>query len=150
MQLHKGLLSAPLALIVLLGSGAAARAANHATVNCNRHPAGSSCSATAGSLEASIVPSAHDPKVNAKWPLKVTATLRGKPARASAVYQFLFAGQVVSTQYPLYKKHFMFTGSFSDTLVFPPDSEGEPLTLQVVIGSGSTTVALDWSITPKK
>lgn len=149
MQVDKRLLSASVVAIGLLASSTAAWAAT-ARVDCNKHQAGTACAGAAGPLKATIVPSTHDPKVDAKWPLKVTAALSGKPAHASAAYQFLFAGQVVSTQYPRYKKHFMFSGNFSDTLVFPPDSTGEPLTLQVVVRSGSNAVELDWSITSKQ
>ena len=102
---------------------------------------------TSGPLSASMVPSTHHPKVNAKWPLKVTATLHGKPAHATAVYEFLFGGSVVSTQYVHSNKHFSFTGHFSDDLVFPPASEGEPLTLSVVIAADGHKVSLEWTIT---
>ena len=101
---------------------------------------------TSGPLSATLTPSTHTPKVNAKWPIVVTATLKGKPARATALYQFLFGGLVVSTQYVKNNKHFSFTGHFSDSLVFPPSSDGEPLTLSVVISSAGHTVKLDWSI----
>ena len=95
-------------------------------------------------------PPTHQPKVNTNVWITVTATLRGKPAHATAKYQFLFAGAVISTQYPRYDKHFTFTGHFTDNLVFPAQSVGEPLTLRVVIAAGGRTVNLDWAITPKK
>ena len=102
-----------------------------------------------GPLRATLTPTAtHTPKVNAKWPIVVTATLDGKPAHATAVYQFLFDGAVVGTGYAKNNKHFSFTGHFSDSLVFPPTSVGEPLTLSVVISSAGHTVKLDWSIEP--
>jgi hypothetical protein len=102
---------------------------------------------SSGPLSATLKPSTHTPKVNVKWPITVTATLAGKPAHASAVYEFVFSGTVVSTQYPFYNKHYSFTGHFSDGLVFPPASVGEPLTLRVVIAAGGHTVNLNWSIT---
>ena len=95
-------------------------------------------------------PPTHQPKVNTNVWITVTATLNGKPAHATAKYQFLFAGAVISTQYPRYDKHFTFTGRFTDNLVFPAQSVGEPLTLRVVIAAGGRTVNLDWAITPKK
>jgi hypothetical protein len=135
------------ASLALVGSAQAAK-----IVSCTSKSAlaGHTCGATSGPLEATMVPSTHYPKIKAKWPLLVTATLNGKPARASAVYQFLFGGVVVSTQYPTYNKHFMFTGHFSDNLIFPPPSYLQVLTLQVVIKSGGHTVNLDWAITPGK
>jgi hypothetical protein len=106
---------------------------------------------SAGPLAATMKPPpTHQPTVNTNVPITVTATLRGKPARATAAYEFLFAGVVVSTQYPRSNKHFSFTGHFSDNLVFPPSAVGEPLTLQVVIKAGGRTVHLDWAVTAKK
>jgi hypothetical protein len=101
-----------------------------------------------GPLSASMVPSTHHPTIKQKWPLSVTATLNGKPAHATATYEFLFNGLVVSTQYPRNNKHFSFTGSFNDKLgPFGPSSQGQPLTLRVVIADGGHTVKLDWAIT---
>jgi hypothetical protein len=115
-------------------------------------PAGAAMAAvivkkSSGPLSATLTPSTHTPKVNAKWPITVTATLSGKPAHATAIYDFLLGEAVVGTEYPRYNKHFSFTGHFSDTLVFPPDSAGEPLTLQVVVKASGHTVNLDWAIT---
>ncbi|MGD1051825.1 MAG: hypothetical protein ABR947_12230 [Solirubrobacteraceae bacterium] len=102
---------------------------------------------SSGPLSATLLPSTHTPKVNVKWPITVTATLSGKPAHATAFYEFLFGGSVVSTQYVSNNKHFSFTGHFSDKLLFPADSAGEPLTLRVVIKAAGHTVNLNWSIT---
>ena len=126
-----GLLAVALAAIL----GTASAAASSALVK-----------ASSGPLSATLLPSAHTPKVNVKWPITVTATLSGKPAHATAFYEFLFGGAVVSTQYVRNNKHFSFTGHFSDTLLFTPDSAGEPLTLSVVIKAAGHTVDLNWSI----
>jgi len=102
---------------------------------------------SSGPLAATLQPSTHTPKVNVKWPITVTATLSGKPAHATAAYDFLLGGmQVAPPQYPYNNKHFSFTGHYSDKLVFPPDSAGEPLTLSVVITAAGHTVKLNWSI----
>jgi hypothetical protein len=101
-----------------------------------------------GPLSASMVPSTHHPTIKQLWPLTVTATLNGKPAHATAKYEFLFNGLVVSTQYPRYNKHFTFTGKYTDKLgPFGSSSQGQPLTLRVVISDGGHTVDLDWAIT---
>lgn len=102
----------------------------------------------AGPLAATLEPSTHTPAINKNWPITVTATLSAKPAHATAVYEFLFGGIVVGTQYPKYNKHFSFTGHFSDNLVFPKASVGQPLTLRVVIKASGHTVNLNWSVTP--
>jgi len=102
---------------------------------------------SSGPLTATLLPGSHTPKINVKYPITVTATLSGKPAHATAFYEFLFGGSVVSTQYVKNNKHFSFTGHYSDTLLFPADSAGEPLTLRVVIKAAGHTVNLNWSIT---
>ena len=133
------------AYLALAGSAEATR-----TVSCTSKAAlaGQRCGASSGPLLATMVPSTHYPRINAKWPLEVSATLNGEPARASAEYQFLFGYTVVSTQYPRSNKHFTFLGKFSDKLVFPPDSKDEPLTLQVVIEDAGHIVKLDWALRP--
>jgi len=100
-----------------------------------------------GPLSVSMIVGTHQPKANAKWPIQVTATLSGRPARCGIGYAFLFGGQVVSSPLPRYpdgKPHTSFTGHFSDTLSFPARSEGYPLTLQVHVWSGSRAVNLDY------
>ena len=77
-----------------------------------------------GPLSATLTLSSRTPKINAPDPITVTATLNGRPARATAVYQFVFNGAVVSTQYPYNNKHYTFTGHFSDKLTFPASSLG--------------------------
>jgi hypothetical protein len=107
--------------------------------------------ASSGPLKATMKPPpTHQPKVNTNVWITVTATLSGKPARATAKYQFLFAGAVVSTQYPRYNPHFSFTGHFTDNLVFPPSAVGEPLTLRVLVNAGGRSVHFDWAIMAHK
>jgi hypothetical protein len=107
--------------------------------------------ASSGALKATMKPPAtHQPKVNTNVWITVTATLNGKPAHATAKYEFLFGGAVVSTQYPRFNPHFSFTGHFTDNLVFPASAVGEPLTLRVVIKADSRTVYFDWSIMAHK
>jgi hypothetical protein len=102
---------------------------------------------SSGPLTATLTPSTHTPKINTLVPIAVTATLKGSPAHASAVYEFVFAGAVVSTQYPHSNKHYSFTGHFSDKLSFPASSLGFTLTLRVVIKAAGHTVNLNCPIT---
>ena len=105
---------------------------------------------SSGPLVATLTPSTHTPKINTLVPIAVTATLSGKPAHATAAYEFVFGGAVVSTQYPRNNKHFSFTGHFSDKLNFPASSLGFTLTLRVVIKAAGHTVNLNCSITSHK
>jgi len=105
--------------------------------------------ASSGPLKVTLVPPpTHTPTASAKVPISVTATLSGKPVRgATAKYEFLFGGAVVSTQYPRYDKHFTFDGHFSDTLgPFGAEAEGEPLTVRFVIADAGHTVNFNWAI----
>lgn len=102
---------------------------------------------SSGPLSASLTAGTHTPKIGTKWPLKVTATLHGKPAHASVIYEYLYGGAVVSTRYPCNNKACGFTGHYSDKLVFPAASLGEPLTLRIVIKASGHTVDLDWAVT---
>jgi len=105
--------------------------------------------ASSGPLTVTETPPAtHTPKANTNVWITVTAKLGGKPAtKASAYYQFLYGGTVVSTQYVRNNKHFTFNGRFRDNLVFPGSAVGQPLTLRVIVKVGSRTVHLDWAIT---
>ena len=138
-MLRRSTLTVALGVAIALGSLSVGAAASSPLVK------GSS-----GPLAATQAPGSHKPTVNKKWPLAVTATLAGKPAHASAVYEYLFDGAVVATRYPNSNKHFTFTGHFSDDLVFTSPSAGEPLTLRVVIRDSGHTVNLDWAVTPAK
>jgi hypothetical protein len=97
---------------------------------------------------ATIVLGTHHPKVGSKWPLRVTATLSGKPAHATSLYLFMLGPAVVATQHPYGKNPYRFTGHYMDTFVWPADSLGQDLTLRVVISAGGHTVDLDWAVTP--
>ena len=106
---------------------------------------------SSGPLVATLTPSTHTPKINTLVPITVAATLNGKPAHATAAYQFLYGGAVIApTQYPRNNKHFSFTGHFSDKLNFPASSVGFTLTLRVVIKAAGRTVNLPCSITSHK
>jgi len=103
-----------------------------------------------GPLTATLTASTHTPKINVDMTIAVTATLNGKPAHSTIIYQYLFAGAVVSTRYPCKGKACTFTGHYRDTLTFPPASVGTALTLQVVVKAAGRTVKLSWAITSHK
>lgn len=98
----------------------------------------------------------HSPKAGKLWYITVSARSRsGQGLRGAAWYQFLYAGQVVSTQYPNPhapkngppgKHPWHFRGSYRDGLLFPKRSVGIPLTLRVLVRVGRTTKHVDWKI----
>jgi hypothetical protein len=103
---------------------------------------GSTVTYHAGPLTATLTAGTHQPNCKQKWPLKVTAKLRGKATHATAVYQFLLGGQVVSTQYPFgmtarnpHNTVYHFYGSFTDNTFGPFGalSVGQHLTVRAVV-----------------
>lgn len=111
--------------------------------------------ASAASFVARLKAPNHSPKAGTKsWVITVTArTSSGRALHATAVYQFLYNGQRVSTQYPnpghsTGARHpYAFTGSYRDAILWPKRAVGFPLTLRVVVsvpGRGSRN--LDWAV----
>jgi hypothetical protein len=102
-------------------------------------------------FKATIHTPSSQPQINKDWTVTVTArTAAGAPLRATATYQFLFQGQVVSTQFPWPghpnggKKPWAFRDHFTDRMRFPARSRGIPLTLRVVVKvAGKGTVNLN-------
>jgi hypothetical protein len=107
--------------------------------------------ADAASFVARLKALGHHPKAGKRWPIKVSArTSSGKPVRASAYYQFLYGGHVVSMQYPspgslpgqcpggggCRHSPYPFRGSYRDpTIVWPRRAAGYRLTFRVVVKS---------------
>ena len=105
--------------------------------------------AEAASFVARLKAPGHHPKAGKRWTIKVSARTRsGKPVRARAYYQFLYGGQVVSTQYPSPRSRpgqcpggsgcrrspYPFRGSYRDpTIVWPRRAVGYRLTFRVVV-----------------
>lgn len=95
-------------------------------------------SAQAASFDAHLKTPGHHPKAGKDWPIKVTAEKRGRAIKASAFYQFLYNGQVVSTQYPSphgppRHKPYKFKGSYKDPILWPKRAVGFKLTFRVVV-----------------
>jgi hypothetical protein len=101
-------------------------------------PAGASAAAFTARLHAPN----HSPTAGKKWPITVTAT-RGRTKLGGSVrYQFLFGGQVVSSQ----PGHSFRHGVYHDNLLFPADAVGEPLTLRVIVKTKFGTADLNWAV----
>lgn len=96
----------------------------------------------------------HSPKAGKLWWITVSARSgSGRALRGAAFYQFIYGGQVVSTQYPNPhsvkpdpKHPYHFRGSFRDSLLFPRRAIGIPLKLRVVVRVGRTTKHVDWRV----
>jgi hypothetical protein len=95
-----------------------------------------------GPLTATFTAGTHYPNCKQKWPVTVSVRYHGKPAHATAFYQFLLDGQVVGTQYPFsatprnrYDRIWHFYGSFTDDTFGPFGAlaVGHPLTVRAVV-----------------
>lgn len=84
----------------------------------------------------------HTPIVNRKWPVELIVTAGRKRLSGSVRYEFLFEGTVVSHQ----RGHGFTRGVYRDTLLFPPRSLGQPLTLRFVVKTRYGTRHLDWAL----
>ena len=113
---------------------------------------------------ATLKATTHNPKADAAWPITVTVRSHsGKSLRATAIYQFVYNGQVVATRYPSPKadlhskcnkegtcRHsaYPFTWRLRDpTVTWPARSAGIALKFRVVIKvKGLGTRNLDYSV----
>jgi hypothetical protein len=115
---------------------------------------GAPAPAAAASFVATLRAPTHHPRADRNWWIAVGAhTASGRALRASAFYEFVFQGQVVSTQYPSPRTGrtrnapWVFTGSFRDAVVWPRRSVGVPLTFRVVVRvNGRGQVNLDYRV----
>jgi hypothetical protein len=106
-------------------------------------------SVATGPVRASLSGPDHAPVAGKLWPYTVKATdPSGRPVSGTVDTEFAFAGQVVGHESP--PTHRLTNGMLHDMVTFPPQSVGQPITLQVVIHTSQATVTLDWPVTPKK
>jgi hypothetical protein len=125
-------------------SAAAAQSAKGPVAEGNGGP-----SVASGPVRASLSGPDHAPAAGKLWPYTVKATdPRGRPVSGTVDTEFAFAGQVVGRESP--PTHPLKNGMLHDMVTFPPQSVGQPITLQVVIHTAQATVTLDWPVTPKK
>ncbi len=89
----------------------------------------------------------HRPTVGREWPIKLGVTRGRTKLSGSVSYEYLFNGSVLSKQ----KGHRFRGGVYTDRLVFPAKSVGQPLTLRFLIVIPSYgRQKLDWAITPRR
>jgi hypothetical protein len=89
----------------------------------------------------------HTPTVNRKWPITIDVTRARLKLSGSVRYQFMFGGTVVSAE----KGHAFKHGIYTDQLLFPADSVGQPLTLRILVTVPKQgTEHMDWRVTPRR
>jgi hypothetical protein len=101
-----------------------------------------------GPLTATFSAPSQNPNCKQKWPVTVTARYNGKPAHATAFYQFLYNGHLVGKQYPFshtrknpHNRLWHFTGRFTDNTFGPFGAlaVGQQITVRAVVQAGRYT-----------
>jgi hypothetical protein len=88
----------------------------------------------------------HQPVVGAPWPIVIHARgSGGAPLAAGVQYEFLFGGSVVAR-----RSHYRFKGTLHDTLRWPANSAGVPLTFRAVVSTVLGTRHLDYAVRVKR
>ena len=102
-------------------------------------------SGSAGVVRASLHGANHAPKVNKLWHYSVLATNAShEPLSGTVESEFVFSGQVVGRESP--PIHPLTHGRLDDTVTFPSQAVGIPLTFQVVVRTAHGSVKLDWPV----
>jgi hypothetical protein len=111
--------------------------------------AGGGATVTTGPVRASLTAADHSPIAGKLWPYAVKVTdARGQPLPGTVDTEFVFAGQVVGRESP--PTHPLVNGMLHDMVTFPPQSVGEPLSLQVVVHTSLGAVTLDWPVSTRR
>lgn len=115
----------------------------------------STTSYTDGPLTATFTAGTHHPNCKQLWPVTVTARYRGRPAHATAFYQFLSGGSVVGrvnvfkgTSRNRSDSLWHFYSRFTDNTFGPFGalSVGVPLTVRAVVSVGRYTAYPSYSV----
>lgn len=104
-----------------------------------------------GPLTATFSARGHHPNCKQKWPVTVTARYNGRPAHATAYYQFLLyqSQQLVAKQYPFggtrrnpHNRVYRFYGGFTDNTFGPFGARaiGYKIIVRAVVQDGRYTV----------
>ena len=129
-----------MATAILATAAAALTAAGAASAATSRY--------SDGPLTATFSYGTTHPNCKQKWPVTVAATYHGKAVHATAKYQFLDGGQLVSTQYPFSgtslnrgNRLWHFYGSFYDYTFGPFGalSVGYTLNVRAVVSANGHT-----------
>jgi hypothetical protein len=103
-------------------------------------------SVTSGSVRGALRGENHAPKVKQSWRYSVVVSdAAGHPLSGTVDIEFAFAGQVVGRDTP--PTHPVVDGHWDDTIEFPADAIGMPLSLQAVVHTRLGSITLDWPVT---
>jgi hypothetical protein len=148
-----GQLAIAVSLIVLVLGGTACggkskttttktRTASTTTTTTTTTPASS---VSIGPVHGRLTAENHAPVVNKDWRYSLTVTdAAGHPLSGTVDIEFVFNGVVVGRDTP--PTHPVTNGRWHDTVRFPADAVGEPLTFRAVVHTRLGSITLDWSI----
>ncbi len=109
-------------------------------------PPGGSASVTTGQVRGTLRGENHAPKVNQQWRYTVTVSdAAGHPLSGTVDIEFTYGGAVVGRDTP--PTHPVKSGRWSDNVIFPSASVGQPLTFRAVVHTRLGSITLDWPIT---
>ena len=126
-----------------------------ATLMCVSAASASTSTYRDGPLTATFTAGTHYPNCKQRWPVTVTARYNGKPAHATAFYQFLYGATVVGKRYPFsatsrnrHNRLWHFYSRFTDTAFGPFGAlaVGQPLTVRAVVQVGRYTAYPSYSV----
>lgn len=103
---------------------------------------------TSSTATEPVVAVLHTPGHRARvgnWPITITLTRGGHPIRGHVSYEFLYDGQVVSTQ-PVRYESADFVGVFHDLIQWPARAGGIPLTFRAVVTTAYGVKDLDYEV----
>jgi hypothetical protein len=135
--------AAAAALALAVAAGAIAGCGSSAKKSPTSTPtAPASTTPKQGQLIATLSAPNHSPKVGSTWRITVTAHDRaGHPVKAHVQYLFLYNGAVVAR-----RSNYAFEGVFHDTINWPANAIGLPLTFRALVTSSVGTQALDYPV----
>jgi hypothetical protein len=106
-------------------------------------------SVSTGPVHGRLTAANHAPVVGKDWHYALTVTdAAGHPLSGTADIEFVFSGVVVGRDTP--PTHPVTDGRWHDTIRFPADAVGKPLTFRAVIHTSRGSITLDWPITVRQ
>jgi hypothetical protein len=116
-----------------------------ATAANSQSPAEGTASIRTGAVRGTLRGENHAPVVNRSWRYSVTVTdATGQPLNGTVDIEFAYGGQVVGHDTP--PTHPIVDGRWHDSLTFPAESAGMPLSVQAVVHTHVGSITLDWPI----
>lgn len=144
-------LAAGLLALASGGCGGASSGSSHASGkpapgSASSSGSGGSASITSGPVHATLTAANHTPIVGKDWAYSVHVTnAQGRPLPGTVKIEFSFGGAVVGTDHP--PTHPLSHGVWRDTLTFPRQAVGYPLTFEAVVRTTAGSVTLSWPVT---